>query len=87
MLFFRSCWPPEGILAGSPRVGETGRWPEVVTIVTTASICQGGDYQLVCASVCVLSLHRNMLILERRVKFSVVFHFTFCSRFSLVRVL
>nr|CBN81928.1 Phosphatidylinositol 3,4,5-trisphosphate-dependent Rac exchanger 2 protein [Dicentrarchus labrax] len=37
---------PRGILAGSPRVGETGRWPAVVTMVTTASICQGGDCQL-----------------------------------------
>lgn len=46
---------PQGILAGSPRVGETGRWPAVVTMVMTASICQGSDCQSV-ASACVLSL-------------------------------
>ena len=36
---------PQGLLAGSPRVGETGRWPAVVTMTMAASICQGGDCQ------------------------------------------
>lgn len=82
---------PWGILAGSPRVGETGRWPAEATMVTTASICQGGDCQLVsvCKCLCFVTVHhRNILILEQRVVISscVSLHILF-SCASLISVL
>lgn len=84
---------PLAILAGSPRVGETGRWPSVVTIVMTASIYWDIDFQLVlcCRCLCFFTVyHQNTayyVYLDQRVVVSSCFSLhVFFNFISVVKI-